>query len=503
MSMRRKITVGAATACTLALLAGPAGAAAAPGAPGIGDPYYPNSGNGGYDALHYDIRLNYQPSNDNLSGTTTILAKATQDLSRFNLDFLLNVQSVRVNNKVASFTQQGGELVVDPKATLAKGSDLTVVVTYSDSPSTKSVDGYTAWKKTPTGALAIDEPDIAPWWYPSNNHPTDKATFDVSVAVPDGVEVISNGRLTGTTKQINGWTRWNWRSTKPQNTYSTFVSIGQFEIRQSTSPSGLPVVNAYAEGLGEFEGAAKASVERTPEILEFESGFFGPYPFEAQGGVVTGGIGFALENQTRPNYDTAFWRRGGNTYVVAHELAHQWFGDSVSVHGWKDIWLNEGFASYAEWLWSEHVGEGTAQENSDYVYSLYPADDPFWDVLPGDPGAANQFDGAVYDRGALTLHALRSAVGDEAFFTTLQTWVAQHQYSDASIDQFIALAEQVSGQQLDDLFTTWLFTKGKPAQAPGTFSVSADSASAKTAVAEPKSRQKIAETHELLAKSER
>ncbi|HEX6346413.1 M1 family metallopeptidase [Umezawaea sp.] len=500
MSIRAKITVGAATACALALLAGPAGAAAAPGAPGIGDPYYPNSGNGGYDVSHYDIRLNYQPSNDTLSGTTTILAKATQDLSRFNLDFLLKVRTVRVNNRVASFTQDGGELVVDPRGTLAKGGDVTVVVTYDDKPSTKSVDGYTAWKRTPTGALAIDEPDIAPWWYPSNNHPTDKATFDVSVAVPDGVEVISNGRLTGTTKQINGWTRWNWRSTKPQNTYSTFVSIGQFEVRQSTSPSGLPVVNAYAEGLGEFEGAAKASVERTSEVIDFEDDFFGPYPFEAQGGVVTGGIGFALENQTRPNYDTAFFRRGTNTYVVAHELAHQWFGDSVSVHGWKDIWLNEGFASYAEWLWSEHVGEGTAQENSDFTYESYPADSDFWDVLPGDPGAANQFDGAVYDRGALTLHALRSAVGDDAFFTTLRKWTKQHEYGDASIDQFTALAEEVSGKQLDDLFTTWLFTKGKPATAPG---ADAAVAARKAPTAEPKSRQKIKETHELLAAGER
>ncbi len=501
MSSRAKITVGAATACTLALLAGPVSAAAAPGAPGIGDPYYPNSGNGGYDVSHYDIRLNYQPSNDTLSGTTTILAKATQDLSKFNLDFLLEVKSVRVDNRVASFTQQGGELVVDPKGNLAKGSDVTVVVTYTGIPSTKSVDGYTAWKRTPTGALAIDEPDIAPWWYPSNNHPTDKATFDVSVAVPDGVEVISNGRLTGTTKQVNGWTRWNWRSTKPQNTYSTFVSIGQFEVRQSTSPSGLPVVNAYAEGLGEFEGAAKASVERTPEIIDHQDDLFGPYPFEAQGGVVTGGIGFALENQTRPNYDTAFFRRGANTYVVAHELAHQWFGDSVSVHGWKDIWLNEGFASYAEWLWSEHVGEGTAQENSDFVYESYPADSDFWNVLPGDPGPANQFDGAVYDRGALTLHALRSEVGDDAFFKTLKRWTKQHRYGDASIEQFTALAERVSGKQLDDLFTTWLFTAGKPATAPGAAAVSASAE--KAPAAEPKSRQKIAETHELLARGER
>jgi len=498
MSIRAKVTVGVATAAVVALFAGPASAAAAPGAPGIGDSYYPGAGNGGYDTSHYDIRLSYQPGFDGLTGTTTILAKATQDLSRFNLDFLLKVQSIRVNNRVASFTQGGGEVVVDPKATLAKGSDLTIVVQYSDVPSRYAVDGYTAWKTTPDGALAIDEPDIAPWWYPSNNHPTDKATFDVSVAVPDGTSVISNGLFKGTTKQLNGWTRWNWRSLKPQNTYSTYVAIGQFDVRQSTTPSGQPSVTAYARDLGENGDAAKASVERTPEIIEFEETQFGPYPFEAQGGVVSNGLNFALENQTRPVYSSAFFRRGANTYVVAHELAHQWFGDSVSVNRWKDIWLNEGFASYAAWLWSEHIGEGTAQENSDFTYDRYPADSGFWQVLPGDPGAANQFDIAVYDRGALAVHALRTTVGDEAFFQILKTWLAQHRYGDGSINQFIGLAEKISGKPLHDLFETWLFTKGKPAVAPG-----ASEFRALGVTPEPKSFKKIQETHALLAAAER
>ncbi|MEV8442505.1 M1 family metallopeptidase [Actinosynnema sp. NPDC051121] len=494
MSLRAKLTLGTATAASLLLLAGTA-TAAQPGAPGIGDPYYPNAGNGGYDVSHYDIRLNYRPADDTLSGTTTILAKTTQDLSRLNLDFLLKVSSVRVDNKVAAFSQSGGELVVDPRATLRKGSDVTVVVTYSDVPSSYAVDGYTSWKRTPDGALAIDEPDIAPWWFPSNNHPTDKATFDISVAVPTGVEVISGGLFNGTTQQINGWTRWRYRSLKPQATYLAFIAIGQFEIRQSTAPNGQPVLNAYSERLGENYSASVASVERTPEVNEFLAENFGPYPFEAQGGVVTPGIGFALENQTRPTYDTAFFRRGSNTYVVAHELAHQWFGDSVSVHGWKDIWLNEGFASYAEWLWSEHVGEGTAQENADFVYASYPEDDEFWQVLPGDPGVANQFDGAVYDRGALTLHALRAEIGDEAFFRLLKEWPAAKRYGDATTEEFIAFAERLSGKQLDELFQTWLFTPSRPAVAPGTGGLSARAA----AVTEPKSFQKIQETHELLA----
>ncbi|RKT57870.1 M1 family metallopeptidase [Saccharothrix australiensis] len=493
MSPRSKLTLGTATAATLLLLTGTA-SAAQPGSPGIGDPYYPNAGNGGYDVSHYDLRLNYQPATDLLSGTATILARTTQDLNRFNLDFLLKVGSVRVNNRVAGFTQEGGELVVDPRGELRKGSELTIVVTYSDVPSSHQVGGVSIWKRTPDGALAIDEPDIAPWWFPSNNHPTDKATFDVSVAVPDGVEVLSNGLFNGTAKQINGWTRWRWRSVKPQAPYLAYVAIGQFDVRHSTAPNGQPVVNAYSLNLGADDSAAKASIERTPEVVEFLEESFGPYPFEAQGGVVAPGIGFALENQTRSTYDPAFFRRGANTYVVAHENAHQWFGDSVSVHRWRDIWLNEGFASYAEFLWSEHVGEGTAQENAQYVYDSHPATDEFWNVLPGDPGAADQFHGAVYDRGALAVHALRVAVGDEAFFTLLKRWTQAKKYGTATIEEFIALAERVSGQQLDELFRTWLFTKGKPAVGPGgaTFATAG-------AVAEPPSYRKIRETHELLA----
>ena len=162
-------------------------------------------------------------------------------------------------------------------------------------------------------------------------------------------------------------------------------------------------------------------------MIETLEQFFGPYPFEAQGGIVDSGLGFALENQTRPVYDGGFFFRGSNTSVVAHELAHQWFGDSVSVRDWREIWLNEGFASYAEYLWSDVQGEGTPAELAQFVYDIIPADDEFWQVLPGDPGAANQFHDAVYDRGAMTLQALRTAVGDDAFFKILRRWPAAPQ----------------------------------------------------------------------------
>jgi aminopeptidase N len=477
------------------LFASPAAAASgAAGAPGLGDSYYPLDGNGGYDVSHYDIRLSYQPATDLLAGTTTILAKATQDLSAFNLDFLLKAESVRVNNVPAGFRTDGGELTVTPKTTLARGSDITVVVKYSDTPENYRLYGFSGWQRTPTGALGVNEPQIAPWWYPSNDHPRDKATFDVSIAVPPGVEALSNGVLVSRQQTTPQWVRWNWRSVSPQAPYLTFLAIGQYEVRQATAPNGQPFITAYGDDLGDNGAAARASVERTPEILEAESQWFGPYPFEAQGGVVDTSLGFALEDQTRPVYDGRFFRAGTNTSVVAHENAHQWFGDSVSVDDWKEIWLNEGFATYAEYLWSEYQGEGTPAELAQFTYDVIPADDPFWQVLPGNPGEANQFDDAVYDRGGMTLQTLRAAVGDEAFFDILHSWTAQQKYGTATTEQFIALAEKISGQDLGDLFTTWLYTPGKPAVGPGGQSVATRAVTAK-----PKSYDEIQLTHRMLA----
>ncbi|TDQ05638.1 peptidase M1-like protein [Labedaea rhizosphaerae] len=466
--------------------------APSPGAAGIGDAYYPLDGNGGYDVGHYDIRLSYRPAGDELSGTTTITAKATQDLSRFNLDFLLKVSTLRVNNVPAKFATDGGELTVTPAKPIAKGTNLTIVVTYDDSPGKYKLYGFNAWKRTADGgALATDEPQIAPWWFPSNDHPLDKATFDVSIAAPKDFAVLSNGTFAGKSTQGNGLVRWNWRSAKPQGTYETSLVVGKYQVNFQTAPNGQPFVTAYGADLANPD-QARASVERTPEILEFESTQFGPYPFEAQGGVVSTGLGFALENQTRPTFSDDFFTDGSDTYVVAHENAHQWFGDSVSVAGWRNIWLNEGFASYAETLWSEYLGEGTAAEVNQYAYDSIPADDPFWQVLPGDPGPDNQFDDAVYTRGAMALQALRTAVGDADFFKILKKWTKTRQYGNGTIEQFVGLAENVSGKPLQSLFTTWLFTAGKPAVGPNGASVS-------KALVAPKSFAKIRATDRKLA----
>ncbi|MET7285269.1 M1 family metallopeptidase [Streptomyces sp. NPDC005573] len=499
---RRIIAPGALAAASL-LLAIPASAASyAPGAPGIGDPYYPYYGNGGYDVSHYDLRLQYQPATDELQGTATVLARTTQDLSSFDLDFLLDVSEVRVNGTAAAFARSGEhELVVTPKKPLAKGTQITVVVRYSGVPSSKSAYGFTTWHRTPDGAVAADEPESAWWWFPSNDHPSDKATYDVSVAVPDGTQAVSNGTLQSSSSKL-GWTRYNWRQDKPQATYLTTLALGKFDITTSTSDGGVPVVNAYSADLGDNDGAARASVERTGEIVDWLSGWFGPYPFASAGGYVPNTTtGYALETQTRVYYSPKQFANGSNTSVVVHELAHQWYGDDVSLKGWKDIWINEGFARYAQWLWSEHEGEGTAQELADYVYASHPADDPFWTVKPGDPGPDDQFDIAVYDRGALAIQALRDEIGDDAFSAILKGWPKEHAYGNASVADFERYAERVSGRPLAAFFDTWLFQPVKPAApAGGAAALKATRAGADAgtgAVARPESWKKIEATNDV------
>jgi aminopeptidase N len=462
---QRLIVTGAVVAAlTLTVPASAADAGPSPGAPGAGDSYYPDYGNGGYDVSHYDLRLKYQPKTDELSGTATVLAKATQDLSRFNLDFALDVKEVRVNGRKAKTSTSGAhELRVTPAEPLAKGEHFSVVVRYSGVPSEVKVGGLTAWQRTPDGAVAAGQPEMAWWWYPSNDHPSDKATFDISVAVPKGYKSISNGDLVSQEPAGDGWVRDAWRSRQPQATYLATLAVGKFDITKGRTDSGIPVFNAYSKSLGEDAGAARASVERTAEVTDWLQSVFGKYPFDSVGGYVPDAkAGFALETQTRPFYSPRFFEEGANVSVIVHELAHQWSGDSVAVRKWRDIWINEGFATYASWLWSEKEGEGTAQELADEVYASHPADDKFWKVAPGDPGAKNQFHDAVYDRGAMALQALRNKTGDKDFFKILKGWPAEHEGGNARVGDFVKYAEKISGKSLSSLFDTWLYKTSKP-----------------------------------------
>ncbi len=246
--------------------------------------------------------------------------------------------------------------------------------------------------------------------------------------------------------------------------YLATIDIGDWVIDSYVTDRGLPVIDAVDPHQHE---AVDAALAREEGILAFLEDTFGPYPFETAGAIVDDypGLGFAMEMQTRPVYpsSTLWWgSKYGYGSLILHELAHMWFGDLVAVNRWKDIWLNEGLASYAEWLWAEHEGLGTPQEILEATWADIPADDPFWDVVISDPGAANMFSDAVYARGAMTVQALRDKVGDEDFWQILSAWLDAYVWSTGSTEQFMALAEQVSGQDLDAFFQTWLFAPEKP-----------------------------------------
>lgn len=432
------------------------------GADGAGDPYFPKYGNGGYDVAAYDLKLRFDPKTDQLSGTATITATATQDLSSFNLDLSkLAVSAVTVDGEKAASTASGAELTVKPSGGIARGREFTTVIRYGGQPSrlANSALGDGGWLETPTGAIALGQPESASTWYPVNDHPSDKATWRLEMTVPAGLEVLSNG-VQSPARTDGGWSTWTWSESSPMASYLSYVVIGQYRIAASTH-GGKPMITAIADSLP-ADGPAAKSIARTGEITDFLATKFGPYPFDANGGVVVDEqrIGYALETQSRPVYGPAFFAAGDNETVVAHELAHQWFGDSVALDRWQDIWLNEGFATYAEWLWDEHEKVQTVEQSFDDVYDNYG-----WDQTPettGDPGAARIFGDAVYQRGGMTVYALRKTIGDAAFDKLLVAWTTQHRDGNATTEDLIALAEQISGKQLDDFFRAWIYEKAKP-----------------------------------------
>ncbi|MEU5041927.1 M1 family metallopeptidase [Streptomyces griseorubiginosus] len=453
----RRTFVLVTTPVALVALIG-AAAPAATGSKGVGDPYFPLAGNGGYHVEHYDLTLGYDPGTRHLDGKAVLTARATQRLTRFDLDFKgLTVTGLTVGHAKAAFRRDGQELVVTPRHALSKGERFSVTVTYKGKPGpVKDPDGsLDGWIPTDDGAFVAGEPQGAMTWFPANNHPKDKSSYDFTVTVPKGRTAVANGVLRSQ-RTAHGKTTFRWRQSEPMAAYLATATIGKFKVEQFTTRDGIRVYNA----VDTREAAAAAPVlKKLPSVLEWESKLFGRYPFRAAGSIVdhAPNVGYALETQSRPVYD-----RAPDLSTLVHENAHQWFGDSVSLTSWKDIWLNEGFATYAEWLYAEQHGGDSAQKAFDDLYAK-PASDELWEFPPGNPGSGgNIFGTPVYARGAMTLHVLRTTVGDRAFFGILRAWAGGHRDGHGTTAQFERLAEKVSGKKLDGLFKTWLYTSGKP-----------------------------------------
>ncbi|HEU0238866.1 MAG TPA: M1 family metallopeptidase [Micromonosporaceae bacterium] len=431
----------------------------APGAADSGDSLYPFNGNGGYDVQHYTIAIAYDPATHTLTGTDVITARATQALSRFDLDLhALNAQSVTVDGHVATSAHSGDKLAVTPVRPIPYGTAFTAKIQYGGVPKpyNDKYNGPGGFIAQPDGALAIGQPEVAGAWFPVNDRLTDKASYDITITAPSSLSAISNGVLVN--KHVAGQqTSWHWAESSPMASYLAFLAIGKYRVT-ITAHDGRPVVLAVAATLPR---QMDTELAETPSIVDFLTTQFGPYPFNAMGGVVHTDTELdALENQTRPTYSSDdFDSPADAADVMVHELAHQWFGDSVSVGDWSDIWLNEGFATYAEWLWSEHIGRRTTKQKFDHLYQKS-------DGIPSDPaGTPTQrtlFDDSVYDRGAATLEALRITVGDTMFWKIIRGWAHDRMNGNARTADFVKYADRVSGHSLDSFFHAWLYTSGKP-----------------------------------------
>jgi aminopeptidase N len=430
------------------------------GSPEVGDTYYPGIGNGGYDVAHYDLDLGYDHATKVLDGEATISASATQDLCRFNLDLRgLKVHSIEVDNRRADWRRDGRELIITPRRPLPAGEGFTVEVDYSGQPGPAPTDpsGFLdGWNYTDDGSYTSTPPQGADTWYPNNNTTNDKATFTFTVTVPDDIEAIANGQLIShKVDRRRGTATWVWDETEQMATYLATLSTGQFTILEDRTADGLPIWNAVQPD--QLNDTSRAQLDTIEPILDFFGERFGPYPFSSSGAIVdVTDAGYQMETQTRPEFTSAAGLR-----ALAHELAHQWFGDDVAVRRMRDVWLSEGFATYAAWLWTEHTGGRTAQASFD---ASYAREGTFWDNTVFDPGVENQYQSAtVYTRGAMTLHALRGKIGDDAFFRTLKAYTKTFGGAVASTDDLISIAERESEQRLDDFFDVWLYEPGKPA----------------------------------------
>ena len=453
-------SLGTVAAAVAVAVSAPATAQAAfvKGSAALGDPYFPKAGNGGYDVSHYGLELRYTPRSNHLTAKAKILATATQSLSRFDLDFRhLRISSLRVNGKHARYVRRGQELKVTPPGGLRKGAEFTVLVRYRGHPRPViDPDGAKdGWIPTDDGAFVASEPQGAPTWFPCNDYPTDKASYRIRVNVPKGKTAVANGALLSRTTGDDR-TIFTWREESPMATYLATVTTGKFRVTRSQA-NGIP--SYVAIDPREAKGAAEP-LSKTSAILGLFGPRFGAYPFATTGAAVdhAPSVGYALETQTRPIYDAV-----PDEATVAHELAHQWFGDSVSLRRWRQIWLNEGFATWSEWWWQEHAGGKSLRKRFNQAYSTPASNTKFWNPPPGDPGGPkNLFDPAIYVRGGMALEALRQEVGQPTFFRILRDWVRDHSYGNAGIKEFIDLAEADSGQDLDHFFQVWLYEKGKP-----------------------------------------
>ncbi|WP_090801390.1 M1 family metallopeptidase [Asanoa ishikariensis] len=424
------------------------------------DPYLPRHGNDGYRTTHYDLELDYRAGPGRLSGRATISATADRTLAEVSLDLgMFQVDQVLVDGARARYSHRAGKLRIRPASPLRAGRPFTVTVRYEGAPrAIPSRWGDLGWERLDDGALVASQPTGAPSWFPCNDHPADKATYRIALTTQSRFTVVANGTLVSRTVGATR-TTWVYEQSAPMSTYLATVQIGRYALvdlatgpipqRAAVPPRLLtPVAHDFA---------------RQPEMMTTFEGLFGPYPFSEYAVVV---VDEELDVPVEAHGLSIFGAnhvdgRRGSERLVAHELAHQWFGNSLTVADWRHIWLNEGFAKYAEWLWSELSGGDSAAMHAARSRRLLAGLPQ--DLRVADPGVRRMFDDRVYQRGALTLHALRTVIGDASFFALVRDWAQTHQHGTVTTEQFTTLAQHHTSGSLSELFAAWLYEPNLPA----------------------------------------
>ena len=428
------------------------------------DPYTPGHGSDAYRVRHYDLELEVRLASNRLSGRARIRALAAERLEAFTLSLAgLRAVKVQVDGvRPAKVVQRGDELRITPAAAVAKGKDFHVEVRYEGSPAPADGQwGAVGWEELADGVLVAGQPVGASTWFPCNDHPSQKATFRISTTADAGYRVVSNGLLVGHRRKASRET-WVYEVHEPMAPYLATVLIGRYQLLElgRVRYRGGPPVGVFAAVPPGLRQEALEGLRDQTDMVELFSELFGPYAFVDYTVVVTEDeLEIPLEAQTLSivgsNHITRSWE---SQRLLAHELAHQWFGNSVTVRRWEDIWLHEGFACYAEWLWSEHAGLGTVDSRAAAAWRLVAGQRS--DLAVGAPGPELMFDDRVYKRGALALHAVRRAIGDDRFFRALRALGEEHRHGNATTSDVVELLGRVGagarGFDAEAVLRPWL-----------------------------------------------
>ena len=425
----------------------------------VGDPYVPGHGNAGYAVRHYDLELDYRVASNRLTGRALLTLVADRPLPRLALDLAqLRVTKVTLEGRrVAKIGQRDKKLHVTFGAPVPAGATVVLEVVYTGAPRPlRGRWGEVGWEELSDGVIVAGQPDGAPSWFPCNDLPSEKAGYRIAVTAESPYAVLANGRLTE--KRIGGSrTTWVYEQAEPMATYLATVQIGRYERREHDAV--VPLTTLVPPRLR--SGAAE-DLGRQPQMLEVFQDLFGPYPFAEYTAVVTDDdLEIPLEAQGISVFGAnQVDGRRGSERLVAHELAHQWFGNSLTVGRWQDIWLHEGFACYAEWLWAEGADGRPAGDAAGAAWSRLSGLPQ--DLVLAQPGPDLMFDDRLYKRGALTLHVLRCSVGDDRFFALLQGWTAAYRHGTVSTAAFLTHAQRYAEAPLDKLLQPWLYDEKLP-----------------------------------------